>query len=77
LVETPGDLFHENIPLMCSTRQKKLAGIKSLDVYALALYVDERGAHSLLHSKVSGKSQQEVINDQSIYTGALQGEFLP
>lgn len=62
--------------MMCSTRQKKLAGIKSLDVYALALYVDERGAHSLLHSKVSGKTEQDAVNDQSVYTGSSQRKLL-
>lgn len=53
------------------TRQKRLAGIKSLDVYALALYVDESGARSTLHKKTSAKDEGDFVKDQGVYTDLI------
>ena len=53
----------------CSMRTKKIAGIKSLDVYALALYVDTAAVKGALHKKFAKKTPQQVAKDQSLFDG--------
>ena len=50
-------------PRPCRTRTKKIAGIKSLDVYALALYVDQKAAKHTLGHKFSGQAPAQVSHD--------------
>jgi hypothetical protein len=52
---------------VCRTRTKRIAGIKNLDVYALALYVDERAARSALARKFQGRSRDEVASSQALF----------
>ena len=51
-------------PPLCSTRTKKIAGIKSLDVYALALYVDQRAAKHTLGHKFAGQAPAQISHDE-------------
>lgn len=53
----------------CSTRQKKIAGLKTLDVYALAFYVDERGVRNLLDSKLKSQSEEDAVKGRQLYSG--------
>lgn len=48
-------------------RTKKIAGIKSLDIYALALYVDENAAKGALHKRFKDKRSDQVAKDQSLF----------
>jgi hypothetical protein len=50
-------------------RSKKIAGIKSLDIYALALYVDEEGARRALHSKFGKLSPDTLAKTQALFDG--------
>lgn len=56
----------------CRTRQKRLAGIKSLHVYALALYVDQKGIQSLLRDAIGHRDEESVCRDDTLYTKVIQ-----
>lgn len=48
-------------------RTKKIAGIKSLDIYALALYVNRGAAQSALGRRFSGRAPAELAKDQELF----------
>lgn len=60
-------VFHINPP--CSSRTKRIAGIKDLDIYALALYVDPAAARSVLQPKFKGASSDGLVRSQALYDG--------
>lgn len=69
-------LDYDFIPLSysgiaCRTRQKRLAGIKSLNVYALAFYVDQSGIRSLLHDSIGHRSEDAVFKDDAMYSKVI------
>ena len=49
------------------TRTKKVAGIKSLDIYALAFYVDEPAARSHLHHRYTNKTAEQIAKDPQLF----------
>ena len=56
-------------PLHCSARTKRIVGIKNLDIYALALYVDRGAARSALHGRFRGASAASLAADQALFDG--------
>ncbi|KAG7671359.1 hypothetical protein Ndes2526B_g02142 [Nannochloris sp. 'desiccata'] len=52
------------------SRVKKIAGIKSLDIYALGLYVDQKAAHALLNRRFANKksSPEKLAKDPALFT---------
>jgi len=59
--------------VLCRTRQKRLAGIKSLDIYAVGLYVDESGVTSLLGDRaVKSTDGDAFAHDNAIFTGMYE-----
>lgn len=57
--------------VLCRVRQKKLAGIKNLNVYALALYVDQTGIRSLLHESIGHRDEDTVCKDDEMYSQVI------
>lgn len=57
----------------CSARTKRIAGLKNLDIYALALYVDPAAAHSVLQPKLKGVAAQGLARDQTLFDGEVGG----
>ena len=53
-------------------RQKRLAGIKSLDIYAVGLYADHRGVRSLLHSKASKSTEEAICKDDAVFSALVK-----
>lgn len=49
-------------------RTKKIAGIKSIDIYSLGLYVEEGAARSALHHYYSNSTPEEIANDPALFT---------
>jgi hypothetical protein len=58
-------------------RIKKLAGIKNIDVYALAFYVDESATKRALHDKFKNSSPDSLQNDQNLFNELISKESLP
>lgn len=53
-----------------SARTKRIAGIKSLDIYAVGLYVDQGAAHSALHRTFGGAASAAALaTDQRLFDG--------
>lgn len=50
-------------------RTKKIAGIKSLDIYALALYVDEPAIKRVLHSKFGSSTADALVKNPALFDG--------
>ena len=48
-------------------RTKKIAAIKSLNIYSLGLYVDEAAARSELHRHYSQKTPEEIAKDPRVH----------
>lgn len=44
-------------------------GIKNLDIYALALYVDQGAARSALQGRFRGSSAASLAADQELFDG--------
>ena len=57
------------LPLHCSARTKRIVGIKNLDIYALALYVDQGAARSALQGRFRGSSAASLAADQELFDG--------
>lgn len=56
--------------VVCRSRTKRVAGIKSLDIYALALYVDPAAARAALAPKFRGAAAPAVLaGDQALFDG--------
>jgi len=67
--------FHKsqrNCPTItgAGSRIKKIAGIKSLDIYALGLYVDQKAAHELLNRRFGANksSPEHLAKDPALFT---------
>lgn len=54
-------------------RSKKIAGVKSINVYALGLYVDVPAAKAALRS-YRGKSPEALARDQSFYDALVKAD---
>lgn len=50
-------------------RTKRIAGIKNLDIYALALFVDQQAVRSQLHAKFGGASADALARSQALFDG--------
>lgn len=55
---------------LCSARNKRIAGIKSLDLYALALFVDPGSVRSALRARFGGADATTLARDQRLFDGA-------
>ncbi|KAI8103498.1 hypothetical protein M9435_004835 [Picochlorum sp. BPE23] len=59
------------------TRQKRLAGIKSLDIYAVALYVDESGVTSLLGDRaLKSADEDSFAHDDAMFADLMKHSSL-
>lgn len=59
------------------TRIKKVAGIKSLDVYALALYVDEQQTKSALGARFSQSEPRErIATDPNLFPELIKAGWV-
>lgn len=58
------------------SRIKKIAGIKSLDIYALGLYVDQKAAHAVLNRRFPSKkfSPEQLAKDPALFTELCKAE---
>jgi hypothetical protein len=58
------------------SRIKKIAAIKSLDVYALGLYVDQRAALAVLNRRFANKkaSPEQIAKDPALFTELCKAE---
>jgi hypothetical protein len=65
----------KRICLSYRTRIKKVAGIKSLDVYALALYVDEQQTKTAL-SKFSSQPRERIANDPTLFPELMKADWV-
>lgn len=54
----------------CSARNKRIAGIKGLDLYALALFVDPGSVRSALRAKFGSADAAALARDQRLFDGA-------
>ena len=54
-------------------RSKRLAGIKNIDVYALALYVDPQAARSTLQDRFRDQPTEKLAADQRLFDGGGRG----
>lgn len=62
---------------ICRTRQKRLAGIKSLDIYAVALYVDESGVTSLLGDRaLKSADEDSFAHDDAMFAGVFGHDYI-
>ena len=66
---TPNPLLPSLFLCQCSARTKRIAGIKSLDIYAVALYVDLGAARSALQGRFRGASAASLSADQALFDG--------
>ena len=53
----------------CRVRAKRLLGIKNIDVYAMALYVDADGARGVLAHKFRGAAPDQLAKNQQLFDG--------
>lgn len=59
---------------LCRARSKRLVGIKNLDIYAVALFVDPTAVHSALGGHFRGASCPEALaRDQALFDGGCGG----
>lgn len=76
----PGELEHcagqKGCPVItgAGARTKRIAGLKNLDIYALALYVDPAAAHSVLQPKLKGVAAQGLARDQTLFDELLAAD---
>lgn len=79
-VSFPGELEycagHDGCPIIAGAgaRTKKIAGLKSLDVYALALFVDQGAVRSSLGGMFSGTDAASLAQDQRLFDELLRHE---
>lgn len=62
---------------MPGVRTKKLAGIKNIDVYALAFYIDESSTKRSLQGKFRNSSPDSLQKDQKLFNELMLAESLP
>jgi hypothetical protein len=69
---------HRSCPTItgAGTRIKKIAGIKSLDVYALGLYVDQKAALAVLNRRFGNKnsSPEQIAKDPALFADLCKAE---
>ncbi|KAL4448872.1 hypothetical protein ABPG77_007589 [Micractinium sp. CCAP 211/92] len=69
----PGELEHcagqKGCPVIAGAgaRTKRIAGLKNLDIYALALYVDPAAARSVLQPKLNGVAAGSLAGNQALF----------
>lgn len=77
----PGELEHcagsKGCPvaLGAGSRTKRVAGVKTIDVYTLALYVDPAAAKQLLGGR-GGSSREALAKEQAMFDGAQEAGWL-
>lgn len=55
-------------------RTKRIAGIKSLDIYALALYVDKKELKNNLGRKFGRRLPEQLANDQDLFDELVKAQ---
>ena len=63
----PPQLLHRR------ARTKRIMGVKNLDIYALALYVDQGAARRELQGRFRGASATSLATDQTLFDGEQGG----